>query len=148
MLQQMHKYDPYSHQVQKRVSHFMVLNLASSRWLRQMIAKKKFKFLDIPIWDELWDKIEYLTTTDNERSEMLKDLRLIEAAIAIDKIVISLDDNTARKFFIRAASQVDKLKNIVWVPDKIAQEKTIEWLKNGAEPESDRLLGTCNKFES
>ncbi len=63
---------------------------------------------------------------------MLKDLRLIEAAIATDKIVISLDDNTARKFFIRAASQVNELKNIVWVPDKIAQEKLIEWLKNGA----------------
>ncbi len=56
---------------------------------------------------------------------MLKDLRLIEAAIATDKIVISLDDNTARKFFIRAASQVDKLKNIVWVnPDNNRTRKT------------------------
>ncbi len=63
-----------------------------------MIAKKKFKFLDIPIWDELWDKIEYLAITDKERSEMLKDLRLIAAAIATDKVVISLDDNTAKNF--------------------------------------------------
>jgi hypothetical protein len=29
---------------------------------------------------------------------MLKDLRLIAAAIATDKVVISLDDNTAKNF--------------------------------------------------
>jgi hypothetical protein len=117
-------------------------------WLRQMVAKKKFKFLNILVNNELWKKIEYLAASDKEREEMIKDLRLIEAAIATDKIVISLDGNTARKFFHRAAVQIAELKDIAWVnPDKIEEEKPIEWLKNGAEPESDRLLGTCINSE-
>ena len=78
---------------------------------------------------------------------MFKDLRLIEAALATDKTVISLDDKTARKFFGKAAVQVDELKDIVWVnPDKIEEEKPIEWLENGAEAERDRLLGNlCDR---
>jgi len=72
---------------------------------------------------------------------------LIEAAIATDRIVISLDDNTARRFFGRVAVQVDELKEIVWVnPAKIEEEKPIEWLEKGAEAQSDRLLGNwCDR---
>ncbi len=112
-------------------------------WRRQMVAKRKFEFLDIPVNDELWNKIDRIAGSDRQREEMFKDLRLIEAAIATDKTVVSLDDNTARKFFSRASDQVDELKDIVWVnPTKIEEEKPIEWLTEGAKPESDRLLGT------
>jgi hypothetical protein len=116
-------------------------------WRRRMVAKRKFEFLDIPVNDELWNKIDWIAGTDKQRTEMFKDLRLIEAAIATDRIVISLDDNTARKFFGRVAVQVDELKEIVWVnPAKIEQEKPIEWLEKGAEAQSDRLLGNwCDR---
>ncbi len=121
------------------------------KWRSQMVAKRKFEFLDIPVNAELWNKIyviiETVTGSDKQQVEMIKDLRLLEAAIATDKIIISLDDKTARRFFSRAAVQVDELKNIVWVnPDKIEEEKPIEWLENGANPERDRLLGTfCDR---
>lgn len=67
--------------------------------------------------------------------------------MATDRTVISLDDNTARKFFSKAAAQVDELKDIVWVnPDKVEEEKAIEWLEKGAEAERDRLLLTwCDR---
>jgi hypothetical protein len=82
--------------------------------------------------------------TDNQRSDVKKDIRLIEAALATDKIVISLDDNTARKYFTRAAKEVkdlSKLEVITWVnPDK-PEEKAIEWLRQGANPDVERLLG-------
>jgi hypothetical protein len=112
------------------------------KWRSKMVAKGKFEFLDIPVNEELWNKIDEIAETNRQRTEMFKDLRLLEAAIATDKIVISLDDNTARTFFSKAASQVDQLKDIVWVnPDKIEEEKPIEWLRNGANPDRDRLLG-------
>ncbi len=116
-------------------------------WRRRMVAKRKFEFLDIPINDKLWDKIDQISGSNKHRAEMFKDLRLIEAAISTDRIIISLDDKTARIFFARAAVQVDELKDIVWVnPDKIEEEKPIEWLENGAEAESDRLLGNlCDR---
>ncbi|QXE22859.1 hypothetical protein B6N60_01545 [Richelia sinica FACHB-800] len=117
------------------------------KWLTQMVAKKKFKFIYISIDNKLWSQVETIAANiSNKRIEaMTKDLCLIEAALATDKIVISLDDNTARKFFSAASVQIDCLKNIVWVnPDKVEEETPIEWLKNGAEVESDRLLGNYN----
>jgi len=97
--------------------------------------------VNIAINSDLWKQIESIAANDNECWEMTKDLRLIEAALATDKIVISLDDNTARTLFSRASNKVNELQHIVWVnPDKIETEKPIEWLKNGAEVESDRLL--------
>jgi hypothetical protein len=82
--------------------------------------------------------------TENQRSQVKKDIHLIEAALATDKIVVSLDDNTARRFFTLAAQGVEELselKAIAWInPDK-PEESSIAWLKGGANPEPERLLG-------
>lgn len=82
--------------------------------------------------------------TEKNRLAVRKDIHLIEAALATDKIVISLDDNTARRFFALAAQGVEELrelKAIAWVnPDK-PDERPIEWLKNGAKAEPERMLG-------
>ena len=129
----------------KHESHF------ARTWRRQMVARRKLEFLDIPDNEELENKIyiiiETVTGSDKQQIEMIKDLRLIEAAIATDKIVISCDDNTARKFFSRAAIQVDELKDIVWLnPTKVEEEKPIEWLEKGTEAQSDRILGSwCDR---
>jgi hypothetical protein len=112
-------------------------------WRRQMVAKKKWNYLEISINGSLWTEIEIIAANvGNKRiAEMTKDLCLIEAALATDKIVISLDDNTARKFFSEASIKIYELKDIVWVnPDKVDEEQPIEWLRNGAKVESDRLL--------
>ncbi|BAY92851.1 MULTISPECIES: hypothetical protein [unclassified Tolypothrix] len=112
------------------------------KWRIQMVARKKFKFVNIKLNSDLWKRIESIASNDKECWEMTKDLRLIEAALATDRIVISLDDKTARTLFSSASKKVEELQDIVWVnPDKIEVEKPIEWLKNGAELESDRLLG-------
>jgi hypothetical protein len=118
------------------------------RWRRRMVAKGKFVFLkEVSVDKELWDKIDLIAATDRQRREMFKDLRLLEAAIATDKTVISLDDKTARTFFSQAASEINALKEIVWVnPDKVEEETPIEWLESGAKPESKRLLATwCDR---
>jgi DNA-binding GntR family transcriptional regulator len=82
--------------------------------------------------------------TEKNRLEIKKDIHLLEAALATDKIVVSLDDNTARRFFTLAAQGVEELselKAIAWVnPDK-PEETPISWLKGGANTEPERLLG-------
>lgn len=118
------------------------------RWRRRMVAKGKFVFLkEVSEDKELWDKIDLIAATDRQRADMFKDLRLLEAAIATDKTVISLDDNTARTFFSQAAVDINALKEIVWVnPDQVEEETPIEWLESGAKPESKRLLATwCDR---
>jgi hypothetical protein len=92
----------------------------------------------IYLTDVLLDNI-----TDNQRLEVKKDIHLIEASLATDKIVVSLDDNTARRFFTQAAKEVEELcelKAIAWVnPDKL-EEDSINWLKSGANLDAERLL--------
>lgn len=117
-------------------------SIFANRWRSSMVAKKQLEYRsDIPENRELWNAIARLAATDKQRAEMFKDLRLIEAALATDKTVVSLDDNTARKFFANAADEVDELKEIVWVNPAKPEEQAIFWLENGAAPEKERKLG-------
>lgn len=111
------------------------------KWRVTMVSRKKLVYCpDIQMNNKLWETIEMIAGSDKEREQLVKDLRLIEAVIATDKTVISLD-GTVRKLFDEAATQVTELRNIVWVnPDK-TEEKPIEWLENGAKSDSDRWLG-------
>ena len=69
-----------------------------------------------------------------------KDFHLLQAALATDQTVISLDE-TIRGLFKRASQQVGEIRNIIWVnPDRTAEEHPIVWLQNGAPPEACRRL--------
>ncbi len=64
-----------------------------------MVAKKKWNYLTISINDSLSTQVEKIAgSVSNTRiEEMTKDLCLLEAGMATDKIVISVDDNTTIK---------------------------------------------------
>ncbi|MFM2432596.1 MAG: hypothetical protein RLZZ511_3810 [Cyanobacteriota bacterium] len=115
------------------------------QWLRQMIARKHLNPLpDLPIDSELWTPIEAMAQSDSERSAMTKDILLLEAALASDRSIASLDENTARKYFTQAAKSIPKLQSIIWVnPDK-PEEAAIDWLRAGAPAESQRMLGNAS----
>jgi len=88
----------------------------------------------------LWCQVEAKAESDKERGVMVKDLRLVEAAIATDRTVISLDDKV-RQCFAKVAVDVAPLKDIIWVNPAQIAEKPLDWLQNGAEPEIERSLG-------
>ncbi len=116
-------------------------SIFASRWRSSMVAKKKLVYYgEIVVDDRLWSKVEDSTEFNNQREAMIKDIRLIEAALVTDKIVISLDDKV-RKLFAKVAVEVTDLKDIVWVNPAKAEENAIAWLENGAEPEEERKLG-------
>ena len=111
-------------------------------WRKNMVAKGKLVPLkDLTVDQTLWKKLEDSATTDKQRAEIVKDICLLEAALATDKIVISLDDNTARKFFSKAAPQIQELKEVIWVNPDSEQEQPILWLEQGAPYEEKRTLG-------
>lgn len=114
-------------------------------WMARMIARKKLCPLRALVSDQnLWTALEKTAQTDQQRAQIVKDIHLLEAALASDKIVVSLDENTARKYFNNAAQTITELQKIAWVnPDRIKEETPIAWLKDGAKPEKKRLLG-CN----
>lgn len=112
------------------------------RWLVSMMARKKVHLLGNVVNDDLRGRVERAAAhaKDHEREAIRKDFLLIEAAIATDRIVISLDD-TVKGLFAMAARSVGELKNIAWANPGRAEEQLILWLENGAKPETKRLLG-------
>lgn len=105
-----------------------------------MVAKKKLCPCNIAVDDDLWCQFEAIAASDQEREIMVKNLRLVEAAIATDRTVISLD-NKVRQCFTKVAVDVERLKDIIWVNPAQIAEKPLDWLQNGAEPEIGRSLG-------
>jgi ABC-type iron transport system FetAB ATPase subunit len=82
-----------------------------------------------------------MAQSDKQRDAMAKDILLLEAALATDRRIVSLDENTARKYYTQAAKTIPKLREIVWVnPDK-PEEQPIEWLQAGAPADDFRMLG-------
>ena len=112
----------------------------AATWLRSMIARKRWDYVEPPVNQALRDEIEGTAISENEIEDMQKDFHLLEAAQATDQTIISLDE-TIRQLFARAAQGVGEIRDIVWVnPERTAEEEPLDWLKNGAPPEDHRKL--------
>jgi hypothetical protein len=115
-------------------------SIASLNWRATMIAQKRVCLIRTPVNNELRQKVEQCASSDNKRKAMLKDFHLVEAAYQADKIVISMDE-TIRNCFREITHKIRPLAFIAWVNPCISEETPVDWLKNGAELERERLLG-------
>ena len=106
-----------------------------------MAAKKRILRVEPePIDTAIRLKVPKTTESLKEIEAMLKDVHLIEAALATDSTVIALDE-IVRALFGAACQTIGQMKSIVWInPDK-PEEQILLWLENGAEPEKSRQLG-------
>ncbi len=112
----------------------------TTTWLRSMVARKRFDYVKPSVNKALHDKIEKTTTRETEIEVMRKDFHLLEAALATDQTIISLDE-TIRRLFARTAERVGEIRDIVWVnPDHTEEDEPLDWLQNGAPPENHRKL--------
>jgi len=110
------------------------------RWRTAMVARKKLLRIQPALDTTLRSKLVALAATDREAEAMLKDCHLLEAALATDQCVASLDEK-ARGLFADAAQTVKLLGRINWVNPGHAHERAIAWLENGAPPDKARQLG-------
>ena len=111
----------------------------SARWLKSMIARKRFVHAIPQENNTLSDKIERTATAERDIEALRKDFHLLHAALATDQTVISLDE-TIRRLFKRASQQVGEIRDIIWVNPELAEEEPIIWLQNGAPSEAHRQL--------
>jgi len=113
----------------------------ASTWLVSMTAKRRVLRIEPEPMDEAARlKISRTAESQKQMEAMLKDIHLIEAALAADNTVIALDE-IVRALFGTACLAVGQMKNIVWInPDKPEEQISI-WLENGVEPEKSRQLG-------
>jgi hypothetical protein len=72
---------------------------------------------------------------------MEKDCLLIEAALATNRIILSLDE-TARGHFERSCGKVGELRSIMWANPFRPEEGVVTWIRTGCERMPDRCLGS------
>jgi len=121
----------------------------SMTWLSKMATDGdvgRICFLqDLTAHENVWLQISELYDVSQGQLAMSEDFHLISASLETDKIVISLEKKV-RVLFKKAAQEVKELQDITWVnPDK-PEEMPIEWLRSGANPEPERLLGFSRKL--
>ena len=119
----------------------------ATTWMKSMIARKRFDYVKPAVNKALSDKIEDTATHENQLEVMRKDFRLLEAALATDRAIISLDESI-RQHFTRAAQRVGEIRNTVWVNPERTKERPLPWLQNGAQPEEHRQLCACPYIQS
>ena len=109
-------------------------------WRVSMDARRKIDRINPSEDEELQDKVTNTVSDEDEIEAMQKDFHLLQAALATDQTITSLDE-TVRQLFKRASQSVGEIRNIIWVnPDRTAEEQPIAWLQNGAPPEPHRQL--------
>jgi hypothetical protein len=68
-----------------------------------------------------------------------KDCHLVDAALASDHLIASLDEQL-RGHLRQLTAVIDALRSISWVNPAIAKEAAVEWLEKGAPDEKKRRL--------
>lgn len=111
----------------------------SRRWRRRMYGRRLVIQIEVNEDETLRGRIDAAVHRD-QKVIVAKDVHLMEAAIATDRLVTSRDESV-RGVFKGASDQVSDLKQIVWVNPTRDEETPIDWLRNGAKAEAHRMLG-------
>ena len=112
----------------------------SATWLIQMYGRRQVHRHDAEHDEDLRRRIA-ASVSDNCQQAAEKDVHLIEAALGTDRLVASQDEK-ARGIFRYASQSVRELKAIVWVNPTLPADDPIGWLRNGAQSEARRRLGS------
>lgn len=108
-------------------------------WLARMVSKKLWHVL-VPEPDSgLTDRIYALDCTARARKEMLKDVHLLENALATDNIVLSQETNVLG-LFCKYVAALQVPRPIAWVNPADDGPACVVWLKDGAKVAKARCI--------
>jgi hypothetical protein len=136
----------------RKVGHFVVMtpklkqewnrhiSRYASRWLVQMQDRRRIYLGKGDAYASLPEQIQSCGARPAQKEAMLKDAHLIAAAVETDRRVVSMDE-TARGLFRKHSDTLERLRDVVWVNPAREEDTPIEWLKAGAPPDEDRMLG-------
>jgi len=109
-------------------------------WLQTMFARKLVVKLGDVRNEALKDKILHFVQGQKAKDATEKDIHLLEAAIATDRLLISKNRKDMERF-IAIADRVGEIQAIVWVNPMNEKDSSLEWLENGCTSERWRQLG-------
>jgi hypothetical protein len=111
----------------------------SKNWLRQMMGRKLHVVLNPEPDSGLTDRIYALECTNKAQAEMLKDVHLLENALATDDVVLSQETNVFGLF----CSHVEALRiprPVAWVNPADDAAACVAWIRAGAEVGKARYI--------
>jgi hypothetical protein len=118
----------------------------TKQWQCAMARKGRLKTIPNPEADlEIRNSIEPMAKTDQERVAINKDILLLEAALANDKRIVSLDENAIYKYYVANKSSVNKFHQLIWINPINITENSTEWLQNIMSPDS-KLVKIAEKI--
>jgi hypothetical protein len=104
----------------------------SKNWLRQMVGRKLHVVLSPEPDSGLTERIYTLDCTEKAQAEMLKDVHLLENALASDDVVLSQETNVFGLLCTHAAA-LRVPRPVAWVNPVDDAPACVAWLKAGAE---------------
>jgi len=107
-----------------------------------MVARKKVIVIATQEMSEVRAAIKDGPASQNDKSAMIKDLLLVEAAIATDERVIALDDKV-QTLFIVESKRIAALRRIVWI-NPVSNSAGAMALLNGEECERQWSLAAMS----
>jgi hypothetical protein len=106
-----------------------------------MMARRKVEIVDVSAHHSIEKHIQGAKRDEPVGAIIEKDRHLIEAALATDRRIASLDDRVRNQ--VRAhAAELRVVRSICWVNPNIASEIPIAGLESGAPAEKSRMLGS------
>ena len=116
----------------------------SENWLATMQRTNSVVYVHGVANQSLRESVKEHATDIGSRDAMLKDIRLLEAALKTDRNVASMDER-ARGHFGRSCRHVEEIRDITWVNPDTESEYCLDWLRRGAPTEPKRLLGHTHR---
>jgi hypothetical protein len=114
-------------------------SIYARKWLGSMVARKKVVRIDIEPSLDLRKTIDQVDTSEKNRQAMAKDVHLLEAALATDRKVLSLDD-VVRTLFAKLCQQYSSIKLVLWLNPNTEAEQVIQWLNLELKYDQDYCL--------
>jgi hypothetical protein len=116
-------------------------SLFFSTWRTEMESREKCDECPDALPAALTDRIVGAVTTGRAEWRVRKDLHLLGAALASDRIVVSCEDK-ARRDFAGAAASVGQIADVHWVNPRLGDlTEIVSWLEEGAPPRDEWKLG-------
>jgi len=111
----------------------------AKNWLARMMGKKLYVVLNPEADSGLTDRIYRLECTEKTRKEMLKDVHLLESALATDHAVVSQETNVLALFTTHTEA-LGIPRAVAWVNPAENVTACITWIENGAPVEKARSI--------
>ena len=111
-----------------------------------MFARKKVERIELADDVSLERRIASVVSSGKRLREIFKDLHLVQAGLATDRLVASQDD-TAKRDFSGLCGSIHELRDLVWV-NPATDAGLSDWLGSGADFEESRTLASFAQTSS